>query len=271
VDIHRRDAITLEILRLNRIHHRMTVLYIDEAGEEGFGSTSSEWFILGGAFHRTGYAPTIKNHYEEYRRRHARDPSWYFHFRKASHDQKRGFIRHMLALDYVLVVVAIHKRSLKKTERFRQKYWLYHYAMKYLLEAVTGWMAANEPGRLTLIFSRRRGLDLLEFRSYLKRVRSSSHISVDGMTWKQLDDARIHTAENRRFVGLQMADCIASATFEALEINAYGMTECCYVRELGCRLLRADGSPQGLGVRIWPMPPQDVYSHSRFNWFREVR
>ena len=103
----------------------MTVLYLDECGDEGFGDSSSEWFILGGAVHRDGYAPTVRAHYADFRQRHRKQDNWHFHFQKQSHSTRRGFIKHMTELEYSLCAVVIHKKSLVKRDNFTKKYFFW--------------------------------------------------------------------------------------------------------------------------------------------------
>ncbi len=123
----------------------MTILYLDECGEEGFSDTSSEWFILGGAVHRDGYASAIIPHYEAF---------------------------------------------------------------------------CAKP--------------------------------------------------NKDLIGLQVADCFASALGQALEKNDYGMTECCYVRQLSPRIMNLNGSSKGTGIKLWPHPQPSFLDHARFNWWNEM-
>jgi len=45
----------------------MAILYVDEAGEEGFKDGSSEWFVLGGALHRNPDRQACCDCYDEFK------------------------------------------------------------------------------------------------------------------------------------------------------------------------------------------------------------
>lgn len=250
----------------------MTILYLDESGEEGFKPTSSEWFVLGGAFHKDPYGSVVKKHYQAYKEQHHRgQDNWYFHFQTASHNERRGFIKHMGELDYVLASVAIHKPSLRNPENLRKKYYLYFYATRMLLEAVTKWMLHHEPKTLKIIFSSRKGLSVDNFADYLTKVRSSPFVKHDYVKWKYVDPYNFESRSNRELIGLQMADCFASSLAQAVEFNDHAMTECRYIRELSHRFMRLNQNWVGYGVKMWPFPSSPLYRESRFDWCREVR
>lgn len=112
----------------------MAVLYVDESGEEGFSPTSSEWFILGGAFQpSTALKPMIAA-YDKFKATHCQ-PNWHFHFQNAPHDLRLGFIMAMRETGFRGFGIAIHKPSIRQRENFSKKYFLYFYALRFLLGA----------------------------------------------------------------------------------------------------------------------------------------
>jgi hypothetical protein len=247
----------------------MTILYLDECGEEGFSDTSSEWFILGGAVHRDGYASAIRPHYEAFCAKHRKQPNWHFHFQNQSHSTRRGFIQHMLELEYTLCAVAINKRLITKSDNFKRKYYLYFYAARFLLEAVSHWADREGAGKVMIMFSTRRGLSTENFEGYLNVARRSPW-AKDYAKWELIEPYDFHAKPNKDLIGLQVADCYASALGQALEKNDYGMTECCYVRQLSPRIMNLNGARKGTGIKLWPHPQPSFLDHARFNWWNEM-
>lgn len=209
----------------------MAVLYVDEAGEEGFKETSSEWFILGGSMHANSGLRSCVDCYDTFKAARKND-DWFFHFQKRSHDERIGFIHAIREAPYQGMAVMIHKPSIDKPERFKQRYWLYFYALKFLLERATKWAdtTAHEP--IHLMLSSRRGLDKDELKAYLARIKSSPFVKRDEILWNVFQHDEIHIEPNRKYRGLQVADCIASAIYKAVEISEYGTLEPRYITDL---------------------------------------
>ena len=86
------------------------------------------------------------------------------HFRDLKHDQRVYYIGEITKQPARQVSVCVHKPSLKEQESFRERYRLYFYATRYLLERIS-WLARdnrrkNDPndGTVKLVFSNRAGM-----------------------------------------------------------------------------------------------------------------
>jgi hypothetical protein len=249
----------------NKTEATVATFYIDESGEEGFSTTSSEWFILGGVAHTRGAVDECAARYDAFKTEYNKESNWYFHFQKKSHDERVGFIRWMRETQYVGFSIAVHKPSLVHTDRFQKKYYLYFYALRLLLEKATYWTkhAANEP--MLLYLSSRRGLRKEDLQDYFFRVQNSPHIKQDKIVWDHLvhDDVRIQ--DNKSLRGLQMADCVASSVAKALEYSGYGNTERRYIDELSPILYRYPNSIRH-AIKLWPDPSPAILKQPRFEW-----
>jgi hypothetical protein len=162
------------------------------------------------------------------------------------------------------MAVVFHKPSINLPDRFKQKYWLYFYALKFLLERATRWAdtIAHEPVHLML--SSRGGLDADALKAYLNRIRYSPFVNRDEILWHAFRHEEIHIQKNRDFRGLQVADCVASALFKAVEPSEYGTLEPRYITEL--KPIFARHPYRGFeAVSCWPAVPVDVYVE-RFGW-----
>jgi hypothetical protein len=242
----------------------MAVLYVDEAGEEGFKETSSEWFILGGALHTNRELQGCCDCYDTFKAAR-KNNDWFFHFQKRSHDERIGFIHAIRQAPYQGMAVVFHKPSIDKPENFKKKYWLYFYALKFLLERATKWAdkTAREP--IHLMLSSRKGLDKNDLQEYFSRIKSSPFVKRDEMLWHSFQHDEIHIEPNRKFRGLQVADCIASAVYKAVEVSEYGTLEPRYITDLKPVFAR----PPYAGfqaVSCWPSLPWDIYTQRWQSW-----
>lgn len=258
----------------------------DESGDEGFdfrephAKGSSEWFILAAAL-QIGYNTTddIREQYAEFKQRYRRQDNWTFHFVKASHHERLGFIHHMRSAPYKLFSVAIHKPSLRKPENFRKPYFMYFYAAKLLLERVTAYVRDASPqvdwGRnvASMAFSSRRGLlkeniveylELLQLRS--DRDDYFSRLSNHNIHWPSLSLEKIDCVDNGEMIGLQMADLFASSVAQALEYSPHSLTECRYLRSLKPMIYNRDGNYIGYGLKLFPDPSTAMLAEDRFSW-----
>uniref|UniRef100_UPI002FC8B4F4 hypothetical protein n=1 Tax=Bosea sp. (in: a-proteobacteria) TaxID=1871050 RepID=UPI002FC8B4F4 len=184
-------------------------------------------------------------------------------------NERRGFIKHMLDLDYELAAVAIHKPSIHTPDNFKKRYFLYFYAVRLLLEAFTKPRPDLAKERFKIVFSSRKGLSTEAFEDYMDTIRGSPFVKRDYVDWSAVAPYDVECVPNRTYIGLQMADCFASAVGKALEHNEHDMTECSYVRQLAPRVMRVNGSHKGYGIKLWPMPT-GVFKSERFRWFHEI-
>lgn len=244
----------------------MAFLLVDESGEEGFSETSSEWFILGGALQRGRDAQKARAMYNEFREETRRDANWYFHFHKQEHDARLKFIEKVSASPYEGIGILFHKRSISKHDNFRKKYFLYFYALRFLIEKASTWAkyVANEP--LFLILSSRGGLEKENVEEYLQTVKSSSFV-LDNMLWDYFCHDDIKIAENKDYIGLQVADCVAGAICRAVEPHkTFKTLEDRYIKDLSPIFGKQRWSISSR-IKLWPTPAADIRAQKRLDWY----
>lgn len=249
----------------------MAVLYVDECGEEGFSDTSTEWLILGGALHpnQDGTVRNVIAAYDDFKSKHYAE-NWYFHFRNRRHDERLGFINAIRNTGVRALCVAIHKPSLRKPEKFKKKYYLYFYALRFLLEKATIWSRDHHQQQLRVILSTRKGLKLENLTEYLDRLTSSPFVNHDRMVWDYLRLDDIELAPNQEFRGLQIADCIASSLGKVLEASKYGTTEPRYLADL-YPCFHLDKLEYGKAIKVWPSIPADQWRERLFPAYKMGR
>lgn len=77
---------------------------------------------------------------------------------------------------------------------------------------------------------------------------------VRSINWKVLDVDNISVENHSKWAGLQIADCITSAFFQAVEPNAYGNYEPAYANLLRGCVMRPPQGGSALNVGVVPVP-----------------
>lgn len=162
----------------------------------------------------------------------------------------------------------------KNIERYKNanlddgnKSWIYWWLARLLLERVTEFCEAQIPDerrdkdKLRIIFSRRGGLTYKDFEDYLWKLRWQSRagtlwLNYKDLKWSVIDFDEIRVLDHKQRAGLQLADVVAGAFFEAVERNR-GSVEACdpsYAQALKPILARRPVTNSLLGFGIKPIP-----------------
>ncbi|ASE39105.1 DUF3800 domain-containing protein [Brevundimonas vesicularis] len=247
---------------------REYIVYIDEAGDEGFGKLKgngqvggqSHWLAIGACIvsaENDQRLPALKRQIlGRFPNRSRRD----LHFRDLNHDQKIVACQEIGGFPLGAAVMLSNKTTLpgsKFASTFKQKGYLYNYLVRWLLERVTlacEIAASNEPCRVRLVFSRRGGTDYHSMGEYLRLMRNGREFMppVRSIRWNVLNVDDILVEDHSKWAGLQVADCITSAFWTAVEPNVYGNHEPAYAELLKSRLLQKDGNALNRGLT--PVP-----------------
>lgn len=234
------------------------VLYVDEAGDEGFSfdKGSSKWFILSGVITRKTSDLEVVKLVDDVRRRMGKPPKKPLHFRKLKHEQRLPFVAQIAKARLRTVCVLVHKPSLKEQETFRERYRLYFYAVRYLLERVS-WCCRDHrrsddlgDGSVSMIFSNRSGMSYEEMRGYLALLESRTDSLDVRIDWEVIRDDRITSVTSGKRMGLQIAD--AGSFFYAVEPSRHGFIEDRYARMLQPVVYRYHRTYLGYGLKFWP-------------------
>lgn len=238
-------------------------VFIDESGDEGFTfaspgekNKSSCWFVI------TAVVVRVENEIEQVsviddiRTRLGKDRSFNIHFRELKHEQKALAASMVGKKRFRTVSVAIHKPSIAAPETFRERYRLYFYATRYLLERVSWLCRDNSAGnqKAEVIFSNRAGMKYQELIDYMGTLlkhysNASKDIRID---WDVISCDRIRSEGHKAMKGLQVADIVASSTFAALHANNYGLTETGYLQRVAGITYKNRGTIDGYGIKFWP-------------------
>jgi len=251
------------------------VVYVDESGDEGFSFDrgSSEWFVLSAVVTRKANDLETVKLVDAVRARLNRPPRLPLHFRKLRHEHRLPFIEEIAKARLRTISVLVHKPSLGEPEKFDQRYRLYFYSVRYLLERAS-WLCrdhrkANDPGdgSADIVFSNRSGMSYEEMKDYLDRLRDTSEARGVTIYWDaiRVDQISAHTPGKR--MGLQIADAVATGTYYAVQRTQYGHTEDRYIRMLKPVVYHRQGRYLGYGIKFWPREADRLLdAEDRFAW-----
>jgi hypothetical protein len=167
-------------------------------------------------------------------------------------------------------VVMSNKKNIERYKNPRlddgNRSWIYWWLARLLLERVTEYCEEQTPAdqrgkdTLRIIFSRRGGLTCKDFNDYLTKLYwqsrlSSLVLSYKDIKWSVIDWEEIRVLDHKDRAGLQLADVVAGAFFEAVELNRGGIANCdpSYAKALKPIIaVRSTGAVVGFGIK--PMP-----------------
>lgn len=241
--------------------------YIDESGDEGFrfraapmDSASSDWFVLGALVTRKRADVDTVRLVDRVRAEFGLPPKKHIHWKDLNHARKVRYAQLIATLRVRAVAVCVHKPSLQEPETFRERYRLYFYAVRYLLERLS-WLARDRhnpatwggDGSAQVVFSNRQGMSYVEMKDYLALLRTRQESGQDvRIDFERVPVDGISAQTPGRSMGLQLADAVAGAFFNALERDRFGNTEPRYVQTLSPILYRHEGELTGYGMKVVP-------------------
>ncbi len=236
------------------------VIYIDESGDEGFsfGNGSSDWFVLSAVVtHRPVDLQTVKL-VDTVRKQLGKPDKKPLHFRDLRHEHRLPFLGAIAGADLRALSILIHKPSLKEPEKFQERYRLYFYAVRLLLERASWYCRDHRPvhdigdGSADVVFSNRSGMSYSEMRTYLDLLREQKDTRDVRIDWSTIRTDQITAYSAGRRMGLQIADAVAGSFYYAVEPSQYGYTEDRYVKLLKPIVYHRHGRSLGYGVKFWP-------------------
>jgi len=263
------------------------VAYIDESGDEGFkfrmnlaDQKSSDWFVLAAFVTRKMTDLETVKTIDSVRCEFGLAPRKHIHWKNLKHPQKVRYAQIVATLQARLMAICVHKPSLLEPEKFQERYRLYFYAVRYLLERIS-WLVrgSHNPARwggdgtVELVFSNRQGMSYEEMRDYLRRLKKQQEagqniqIHFDGVPIDKLS-----SRTPGKSMGLQLADATAGAFFNALERDRFGNTEPRYLQIMVPVLYRHEGTLHGYGIKIVPREAIPMLTTKKsLEWLSELK
>ncbi len=252
------------------------VTYVDEAGDEGFrfDKGSSKWFVLSAVVARKEHDIEAVKLVDRVRNRIKKKPRADLHFRKLKHRQRLVLVDEISRARLRAVVVMIHKPSLREPEKFSERFRLYFYSTRLLLERVS-WLCRDRrlasgrgDGSAKIYFSNRTSLKYGELKEYLRLLEEQSIVRDIRINWDVIRPDQIIPQPAHQMMGLQIADAVASGFFVAAEPSGHGFTEGRFARMLRPVVYKHGGRYLGYGVKIWPTKAEELVRRDQLHeWY----
>lgn len=261
-------------------------LFIDEAGDEGLerirpidADGSSEYFVMAGVLVRTTKYAELVQSFNCIKLKMGIAPKDPIHFRDLDETQKSIAISSIANLKFGLVAIVSNKRNMLKYRNLRceaksfevargrirplRYNWFYNGLFRYLLERASAecrkWTfpAFGEVRPMKVIFSRRKELSYSQTKAYLYKLKMERHDRTyfnnkGQIDWSVVDIFDIDSRKHKDEIGLQIADCAASAIFRALDKSWFGKATPRYLQTLQNRFIRLNAIPWNYGFKLLP-------------------
>nr|WP_254452532.1 DUF3800 domain-containing protein [Roseicella sp. DB1501] len=258
------------------------VAYIDEAGDDGVKRVrpldpvgGTEWFTIGAfvveAQVNSQPREWLSRILTDMRAKQRKD----LHFAELSPERRQAVSDFMSGLPARYFVGISHKPSLRgyrneRAERIAKQNWFYNWMARLLLEQVTKYCRGHamrkygEPRTVRVEFSTRGGHRYSRTLDYLARIQLQSannrlHLKAGDLAWDMVDLSQIVSFPHANRPGLQLADVVASAFYQALpETPIIGQQvrvgRPSYAQVLKPRIAEGpNGKHFGRGVFLWPV------------------
>jgi hypothetical protein len=217
---------------------------------------------------------------DEVRKEFSLHPKKHIHWKKLKHSQKVRYAQIVAGLQARLITVCVHKPSLLEAEKFQDRYRLYFYAVRYLVERIS-WLARDRhnpakwggDGTVELIFSNRQGMSYNDMRDYLRLLEKQKKVGKDiRIEFERVPTDKLETQTPGRSMGLQLADATAGAFFNALEPDKFGNPEPRYLRTILPTVYRHGNNCQGYGFKIVPREAvTNLRNEENLKWLLELK
>lgn len=237
-------------------------VYIDEAGDEGFkfdkrlGHGSSSFFVLSAIIVQKENdleLARLVNELKVMLKFQKKDMLSPLHFCKMSHDKRKACINKLVDFkNFTIISVIFNKESLK--EPLKMKSILYNYACKILLKQVTMFLKQHN-AKANFTFEHRRNTHYDELQVHIKKIIDTNKYVL---SIKPLPKAQSKC--------LQLADIVASSTYQAFEPNQYdGDVESSYLEKLQNNLFVCNEKCIGYGLKLFPYSA-NILEQEKYTW-----
>lgn len=208
-------------------------VYVDEAGDRGWGGRSSDVFVLAAVVLEDSVDRDARKRLIKINEALGRSSEAALHWADniREHAQRKFVAREVAATDCILLAVVVHKVCLIGTGTgMADSTQQYNYAVRRLLERIS-WLMQKLDGEAILTFAHVRRFPYSRLHDYVQLL-SDLPTSI---RWDRFHGSfRIEQPERVKL--LQMADIVAGCLYAALRTDRFGEYEAAYALELAPRL-----------------------------------
>lgn len=257
------------------------ILYIDEAGDDGLtrvkpidADGASEWLCISGFLISRNYEGQVVEWVRDIREDIAARQGPALHFRTLSPTKKARACAIMSGLPVRAFAVCSHKPNMKghRNERAAARHgkqWFYNYCVRLLMERVTDICLRSSQKRfdgevrpIRVVFSQRGGHSYGQTKAYweiLKAQASGGSTFLDKRVIRHqtLRFGLVEYVPHTQVAGLQLADVIASAFYQAVDANSSRWTTS-YAIALAPIMARERGVVADFGLVMQPTRSDEI-------------
>lgn len=225
--------------------------YIDESGDEGIATGGTRWFILGAVIVSDDIDLKTSEMITRIKGTLGRDPIKPLHWADIRNHAKRIYIcNELLTEDWIYSCVVTDKTHsfIQTAKGLPEKWNLYFYSTRLLLERLSWYARDNGGEKAKLIFEKRTNTDykaLGEYLLHLRRWIPPLEIRWDYLNWQ---NPKIIAKGKSRM--LQASDSICGALSDALEYTSLGNIEPRYILALKDRFYRRGDNLFSYGLKF---------------------
>jgi Protein of unknown function (DUF3800) len=217
------------------------IAFIDEAGDPGLDRVrpidpigGTEWLVIGAALVRVANENSppkwVRSILDDIGVRQRTD----LHYRDLSPTRKNRVCSLMVALPAVYFVLASNKKNMRQYRNVRAEtnsyslQWFYNWCCRMLIERITDYVLRDslrkhgKASKVKFVFSRRGGHRYSQTAAYhdlLKRQSraESTFLKKRVPKWEVMDWRLVADRPHKELAGLQLADCVASSFYDAVD------------------------------------------------------
>jgi hypothetical protein len=254
------------------------IAYIDEAGDDGLQrvgpsdpGAASEWLVLSCLLIKVDREPEVLPWVKTLVGSFNRHQMSHLHFRQLRDDQKLSAAKYLAGLPVRMFAVISNKKNIQgysnplaAQAKINVTAWFYVWMTRILLERVTDYCSrktTRDHGELRTIrfeFASRGGVKIGDVATYFENLKAQDQFglmyhSAWKPKWDVMNFDEILTFPAKARAGLQLADCVASAFYSALELTAQGIVKPQFAASLLPRMARSKNNRlYGFGLKVWP-------------------
>ncbi len=212
------------------------VVYVDEAGDRGWGGRSSPVFVLSAVVVKRSDDQALRDTLDEINGAMGHKPGHVLHWAEnvREHSDRKMVASRLATLPATFINIVLCKDSLIGSgTRLSSAEAQYNYLVRLLLERVSWFMSANY-GTPTLRFAHVRRFKYENLHDYLDLLPDRPNCNIKWWTLNNGQRPIIEQPQQRR--GLQVADMLAGTVYAAVRHDRHGEQEPEYLRRLSTRL-----------------------------------
>lgn len=254
------------------------IAYIDEAGDPGLTRVrpldengASEWLVLNAVVMKASREERVVEWVDKIRTDIGVTQRRHLHYRDLSPTRKLAVATSMSSLPIRAFAICSNKKNMRgysnpRAAKMPSQQWFYNWCVRLLLERVTAFCEDRtvlDHGKRAMIkieFSRRGGHHYSQTRAYhyylgFQQEGDKIFLQKREPVTKMLSTDLMEDHPHYSRAGLQLADAVASAFYQAIDCLGPGKWELAPAKALSDVMAKENGTTKDFGVALFPTPP----------------